>query len=536
MARSLSWPSIRRTPSSVQSVSSLSLSPLPFSLILLLFLSYVPSSTVAQAPSSIPFLTDQPLISLTLPSSTNNSNELFIVSVPLLVPYLSSTALVTSNAPILYATLPATSSAGIYTVASSYAASASGVQVLLLGQSYHYATTVISRCSSLDTNNTGLCNVTLVLGGASNTTVSYSVYTAALVQYNMGYTNLGTAGQLNYYARYIEPGDLNVLFELTSDSTGAGQQLPLQTAMVIASEHQLFTPMLLPLPNATEGPETTDQLFLLSPTATGFAPGLYIIGLWCNDNSYNASLLELSPNYTADSDSSTSSRTAVLSVMALILSSAVAAVILFRVCIICRRRNQLIVMSRAEVAVLDPPATANVLVYNGGVYHTQRQHGATEAEIATLPESVYVRSVASEGEEGDDPRCTICLDEYEPNVSHITTLRCGHSFHSPCVHSWLRQRRYCPLCLQIIDRAHDVKKERRLSGTRVRDMELVDLSSATESSRPLATPSFSRPTTAASAVTLRHWDDDDRPSHSVISIDDRVSRASLETPTAQLTR
>ena len=52
------------------------------------------------------------------------------------------------------------------------------------------------------------------------------------------------------------------------------------------------------------------------------------------------------------------------------------------------------------------------------------------------------------------------LDDFESDVSRITTLRCGHTFHSACVGAWLRQRRHCPLCLQLIDQAQDVKQRR----------------------------------------------------------------------------
>lgn len=54
--------------------------------------------------------------------------------------------------------------------------------------------------------------------------------------------------------------------------------------------------------------------------------------------------------------------------------------------------------------------------------------------------------------------CCICIEDYKLN-DKIVILTCGHEFHKPCIHPWLRQQvednivPYCPLCkkTQVID-------------------------------------------------------------------------------------
>ena len=516
MVRPPSWPTSHDKCPSSPATSSLSFRAVLFCFILLLC-SYLPPSAFAQSVSSLPFLSDQPRHFTTL--SANHTTRTYQLSVQ----YTSQLVIVTSNASTFYASLSAIPSV-LFDVGASSPSDTS--RALLLGQSYYHSNSFVGQCGALDTNQTGLCNVTLHLADEAGSTVFYSIYTASIVQYNTAYINTGVSGSVSYYAHYVQSGDLNVLFDLSwVDSAGTGQQVPLYTVLLVASEHEPFT-LLYPSAgnNVSEINPYSDQSYVASATATGFQPGVYIVALWSGSNAYPSSSLMLTPNFQSDADAPpTTGYTTVLSVMALILSCSVAAIILFRVCILCRRRrNQLIVMSRAEVAMLEPPSGAPPVVYTGGVLR-QQQLGATEAEIAALPETVYVRVMGSEGDEPEDPRCTICLDEYETHASRITTLRCGHTFHTSCVHSWLRQRRYCPLCLQIIDRAHDVKKDRQ-PNISIREVELVEMSSGAYS-RPTSVASFSRPTTASDAASsgsslsrpindtsgaqFRHWDDED---------------------------
>lgn len=41
--------------------------------------------------------------------------------------------------------------------------------------------------------------------------------------------------------------------------------------------------------------------------------------------------------------------------------------------------------------------------------------------------------------------CHICLDKVHVN-DRIVTLKCGHSYHQQCIHTWLKLKRTCPIC------------------------------------------------------------------------------------------
>jgi len=44
-----------------------------------------------------------------------------------------------------------------------------------------------------------------------------------------------------------------------------------------------------------------------------------------------------------------------------------------------------------------------------------------------------------------EAQCPICLMDIE-NFKNITTTKCGHHFHSECLHSCLKTKNTCPLC------------------------------------------------------------------------------------------
>ncbi|XP_059277820.1 probable E3 ubiquitin-protein ligase RHB1A [Lycium ferocissimum] len=41
--------------------------------------------------------------------------------------------------------------------------------------------------------------------------------------------------------------------------------------------------------------------------------------------------------------------------------------------------------------------------------------------------------------------CAICLLEYK-DENTISTLQCGHEFHSGCIKKWLQRKKSCPFC------------------------------------------------------------------------------------------
>ena len=53
--------------------------------------------------------------------------------------------------------------------------------------------------------------------------------------------------------------------------------------------------------------------------------------------------------------------------------------------------------------------------------------------------------ISSDGDEYEAPTCCICLCEYEKG-DKLTSLQCGHTYHSDCIDSWCSNHVRCPLC------------------------------------------------------------------------------------------
>lgn len=41
--------------------------------------------------------------------------------------------------------------------------------------------------------------------------------------------------------------------------------------------------------------------------------------------------------------------------------------------------------------------------------------------------------------------CAVCKDVFEKEETFLE-LPCGHIFHEPCIHPWLRDHNTCPVC------------------------------------------------------------------------------------------
>ena len=74
----------------------------------------------------------------------------------------------------------------------------------------------------------------------------------------------------------------------------------------------------------------------------------------------------------------------------------------------------------------------------------------------TLQAAIHKRTERGEQKEGDglavelltrdrQLACPVCRDDFTAGESAIT-LPCSHSYHSPCITDWLKQRNLCPLC------------------------------------------------------------------------------------------
>nr|POE78349.1 ring-h2 finger protein atl54 [Quercus suber] len=46
----------------------------------------------------------------------------------------------------------------------------------------------------------------------------------------------------------------------------------------------------------------------------------------------------------------------------------------------------------------------------------------------------------------DGTECSVCLSEFEEDESLRLLPKCSHAFHVPCIDTWLRSHKNCPLC------------------------------------------------------------------------------------------
>jgi hypothetical protein len=46
----------------------------------------------------------------------------------------------------------------------------------------------------------------------------------------------------------------------------------------------------------------------------------------------------------------------------------------------------------------------------------------------------------------DGTECSVCLSEFQENESLRLLPKCSHAFHIPCIDTWLRSHKNCPLC------------------------------------------------------------------------------------------
>ncbi|RCV22772.1 hypothetical protein SETIT_4G247100v2 [Setaria italica] len=73
----------------------------------------------------------------------------------------------------------------------------------------------------------------------------------------------------------------------------------------------------------------------------------------------------------------------------------------------------------------------------------------TEEQFAKcINQSVYeARNSDRDGNniEVDDVKCSICQEEYVEG-EEIGRMQCEHQYHVCCIHEWLRQKNWCPIC------------------------------------------------------------------------------------------
>lgn len=72
--------------------------------------------------------------------------------------------------------------------------------------------------------------------------------------------------------------------------------------------------------------------------------------------------------------------------------------------------------------------------------------GATDMEISRLPEQVFASpSSSSSSADQEKLTCAICMGEFQVNDVLLLMPGCLHRFHKPCIETWLKQSRKCPV-------------------------------------------------------------------------------------------
>ncbi|PWA63111.1 zinc finger, RING/FYVE/PHD-type [Artemisia annua] len=75
--------------------------------------------------------------------------------------------------------------------------------------------------------------------------------------------------------------------------------------------------------------------------------------------------------------------------------------------------------------------------------------------------------------EGTD--CSVCLSEFEEDESLRLLPKCSHAFHVPCIDTWLRSHKNCPLC-----RAPVIKNTTDQNGHGTNESNMIESSTSEE--------------------------------------------------------
>jgi hypothetical protein len=72
----------------------------------------------------------------------------------------------------------------------------------------------------------------------------------------------------------------------------------------------------------------------------------------------------------------------------------------------------------------------------------------------------YTPQPTSEDDTNSPSCCSICLEDFDATTSVIMTAGCSHSYHRPCILSWVRGHADCPNCrADIYDAAEFAEQE-----------------------------------------------------------------------------
>lgn len=90
--------------------------------------------------------------------------------------------------------------------------------------------------------------------------------------------------------------------------------------------------------------------------------------------------------------------------------------------------------------------TFAIRMHDPAVLAEARKRGLSKWDFTKLPSFVF-----TDFKEVSNKDCSICLGTFDLGEM-VTELPCDqkHSFHSPCIRSWLERQNSCPLCMKMV--------------------------------------------------------------------------------------
>ena len=89
----------------------------------------------------------------------------------------------------------------------------------------------------------------------------------------------------------------------------------------------------------------------------------------------------------------------------------------------------------------------NVIWNQNGGGRAAQQTGCPREIIDAIPQLAYTEADWNASKwAGEDPSCSVCIEQFEDGDVIKTMPTCQHVFHKECIDEWLAQHSTCPNC------------------------------------------------------------------------------------------